>query len=49
MTITDPTQFSGPWKLTRRYQHVRGVNRMIHEDCEGNDRNPIINGKFTLK
>jgi hypothetical protein len=49
MTIYDPTQFVEPWRLTRRYQHVKGVSRMIHEDCEGNDRNPIVNGKFTLK
>jgi hypothetical protein len=49
MTITDPTQFTGPWKLTRRYQRVKGVTRMVHEDCEGNDRNPIVNGKWTLK
>jgi hypothetical protein len=49
MTITDPSQFTGQWKLTRRYQHVKGVSWMVHEDCEGNDRNPIIDGKFTLK
>jgi hypothetical protein len=49
MTITDPTQFTGPWKVTRRFQHVKGVTRMVHEDCEGNDRNPVVNGKFTLK
>jgi hypothetical protein len=49
MTITDPTQFTGPWKLIRRYQHVKGITRMVHEDCDGNDRNPVVNGKFTLK
>jgi hypothetical protein len=49
MTIYDPTQFTGPWKLTRRYQHVKGVTRMVHEDCDGNDRNPIVNGQYTLK
>jgi hypothetical protein len=49
MTIYDSTQFMKPWKLTRRYQHVKGVSRMVHEDCEGNDRNPIVNGRFTLK
>jgi len=49
MTIYDPTQFVEAWTLTRHYQHVKGISRMIHEDCEGNDRNPIVNGKFTLK
>ena len=49
MTIYDSTQFVEPWTLTRHYQHVKGISRMIHEDCEGNDRNPIVNGKFTLK
>ena len=48
MTIYD-SQFAKPWRITHRYQHVRGVTRMIHEDCEGNDRNPIVNGKWTLK
>jgi hypothetical protein len=49
MTIYDATQFIKPWSLTRRYQHVQGITRMVHEDCEGNDRNPIVNGRFTLK
>jgi hypothetical protein len=49
MTIVDPSQFTGSWRLTHRYRHVPGVTRMMHEDCEGNDRNPIVNGTFTLK
>jgi hypothetical protein len=49
MTIYDATQFIQPWQLTRRYQRVKGLSRMVHEDCEGNDRNPIVNGRFTLK
>jgi hypothetical protein len=28
---------------------VASPDRMIHEDCEGNERNPVVNGHFTLK
>jgi hypothetical protein len=48
MTVYD-SLFSEPWHITHRYQHADGVNRMIHEDCEGNERNPVVDGKFTLK
>jgi hypothetical protein len=48
LTIEDPSQFSRPWTITHRYHHVPGVKWMIHEDCEGNDRNPVVNGQFTL-
>lgn len=49
MTVYDPVLFTGPRRITHRYQDVKGVDRMIHEDCEGNDRNPLVDGKFTLK
>jgi hypothetical protein len=48
MSITDPVMFTRPWHINRNYTRVRGVNRMIHEDCSGPDRNPIVNGQFTL-
>lgn len=48
MTILDPVSLTKPWKLTRRYHRVPNMNRMVEEDCVGNDRDPVINGKFTL-
>jgi hypothetical protein len=49
MTIDDPQALAAPWHLSHRYKHESGVTEIIHEDCDGNDRNPIVNGEFTLK
>lgn len=48
MIIIDPVDFTAPWRLTRTYHRVPHVNRMIYEDCEGEDRNPVIDGHYTL-
>ncbi|MBZ5695496.1 MAG: hypothetical protein LAN36_09045 [Acidobacteriia bacterium] len=48
MTVIDPTSFTAPWHVRRTYQRVTHIHRMVYEDCEGEDRNPIVNGKFTL-
>jgi hypothetical protein len=48
MTITDPVMFSAPWKVSRTYDRVSNINRMVHEDCGGQDRNPVVNGKLTV-
>ncbi len=48
MTITDPAMLSAPWQVTRTFSRVTSINRMIHEDCEGEDRNPVVDGKNTL-
>jgi hypothetical protein len=48
MTIIDPLAFSAPWVVNRRFTRVKTLNRMIHEDCEGEERNPIVDGKYTL-
>jgi hypothetical protein len=48
MTVIDPTSFTAPWHVNRNYQRVAHVNRMIYEDCEGEERNPVVNGRFTL-
>jgi hypothetical protein len=34
--------------LRRTYQRVAHIHRMVYEDCEGEERNPIVDGKFTL-
>ena len=48
MTVTDPVNFTKPWRLTRTYERVTGIHRMVYEDCEGEERNPIVDGHFTL-
>lgn len=49
LMIDDPQALSAPWQMTHQYKRVTSVNRLVHEDCRGNDRNPVVNGKFTLK
>ncbi|HEY6457308.1 MAG TPA: hypothetical protein VIY90_18685 [Steroidobacteraceae bacterium] len=48
MTITDPVMFTAPWHISRQYRRVTHMNRMVHEDCEGEDRNPIVGGRYTI-
>lgn len=48
MTIIDPANLTAPWHMRRTYERVTHIHRMVYEDCEGEDRNPIVNGKFTL-
>lgn len=48
MTIDDPMFYSAPWTISRKYQRVARIHRMVHEDCAGDDRNPVVNGEFTL-
>ena len=48
MTVIDPDSFTKPWELTRTYERVAHINRMVYEDCEGVDRNPVVNGRFVV-
>jgi hypothetical protein len=48
MTVIDPTNLTAPWHVSRTYERVAHVNRMVYEDCEGEERNPVVNGRFTL-
>jgi hypothetical protein len=48
MTVIDPTNLTAPWHVRRTYERVTHIHRMVYEDCEGEERNPIVNGKFTL-
>ncbi|MGZ3280275.1 MAG: hypothetical protein ACXU82_02605 [Caulobacteraceae bacterium] len=48
MTISDPVLFSAPWHVSRTYTRVTGINHMVHEDCSGLNRNPVVDGKLTL-
>jgi hypothetical protein len=48
MTVIDPNFFTAPWRISRQYQRVTRIHRMVHEDCEGEDRNPVVNGHYTV-
>ncbi len=48
MTIIDPANLTAPWHMRRTYERVQHVHRMVYEDCEGEERNPIVDGRFTL-
>lgn len=48
MTVIDPAHFTKPWQLSRTYERVKAIHRMVYEDCEGEERNPIVNDHFTL-
>jgi len=48
MTIIDPANLTAPWHMKRTYERVAHIHRMVYEDCEGEDRNPVVNGKFTM-
>ena len=48
MTIIDPANLTAPWHMRRTYERVAHIHRMVYEDCEGEERNPVVNGKFTL-
>ena len=48
LTMTDPTGLARPWTITIPYERVPGVDRMVHGDCNENDRNPVVDGKLTV-
>jgi hypothetical protein len=48
MTVFDPNNLTAPWHVNRTYQRVAQIHRMVYEDCEGEERNPVVNGRFTL-
>jgi hypothetical protein len=47
-TVEDPVALTKPIHATIRYARVTDFNRMIEEtDCEQNERDPVVNGRFT--
>ncbi len=48
ITVVDPTALTKEWKATIPYQRVPGLDRMVHGDCNENDRNPVVDGKLTI-
>ncbi len=49
MTIDDPVTFARPWTVLIRYRRLKDIDRLIPYDCEENDRNPVVDGKLTIK
>ena len=49
MTIDDPVAFSRPWKVVIQYRRLTDIDRLLPYDCEENDRNPVVDGKLTIK
>lgn len=51
-TVVDPQALRKPYHFTRHFHRIIGMTRVTEElDCESsgtNDRNPIVNGKWTL-
>jgi len=47
LTIEDPVALARPWKVTLTYKRMKTMDRLVPIDCQ-NDRNPIVNGKFTI-
>jgi len=48
MTIEDPERLERPWTLTIRYARVKNLDRMIAVNCNENDRNPLVDGRFVI-
>jgi hypothetical protein len=48
ITVEDPVALSHPWHVTSRYYRVSNMNRLFDEVCGETERNPVVNGKFTL-
>ncbi|HXQ26884.1 MAG TPA: hypothetical protein VN822_10785 [Candidatus Acidoferrales bacterium] len=47
-TTEDPVALTKPIHVTITYARVTDFNRMIEEtDCEQNERDPVVNGRFT--
>jgi len=49
MTIEDPVALARPWTVTLKYRRVTDLDRMGNYDCLQNDRNPIVDGKLTIR
>jgi len=48
MTIIDPATLAHPWVLMIKYHHVSNMPHILDRECTENDRNPVVDGKFTI-
>lgn len=49
MTIEDPVALARPWTITLKYRRVTDLDRLGNYDCVQNDRNPVVDGKLTIR
>jgi len=49
LTVDDPLALMMPWKIIRHYRRIANVNRMVFQDCEGDTRHTIVNGRVELR
>jgi hypothetical protein len=47
MTIEDPIALIRPWIVTLTFSKIK-VDRLIPVDCSENDRNPVVDGQYTI-
>jgi hypothetical protein len=48
ISIDDPVALAHPWVLTIQYHHVSDMPHIVDRDCAENERNPVVDGKFTI-
>jgi hypothetical protein len=48
MTIEDPVAFIHPWTVTLTFSKISEIDRLIPVDCSENDRNPVVDGQYTI-
>jgi hypothetical protein len=48
MTLNEPAAFAHPWVLTLQYHRVPGMAHVLDSDCGENERNPVVDGQFTI-
>lgn len=48
ITLEDPVALEQPWRFTQTYRRQTDIDQLIVENCFGNDRNPLEDGKYTI-
>jgi hypothetical protein len=48
ITVDDPTALRQPWVLKFQYHRVQELNQIPYSACTGNERNPVVDGKFII-
>ncbi|MDP9090343.1 MAG: hypothetical protein M3O26_16575 [Pseudomonadota bacterium] len=49
MTIEDPVAFAAPWHVTLKFDRQKAMSRLLELNCTENDRNPVVDGKMTIR
>jgi hypothetical protein len=48
VTVDDPVALKQPWTLKFQYHRIPNLTQLSYADCVGNERNPVVDGKFTI-